>query len=80
MKPTEGGRICGACDKKIVDFSKMSWKAIEQLQRQQNNAICGMYNLQQLVYWGQEIPGKFLSFRKVAVTKGLAVSTLIWMQ
>jgi len=44
MQPTDGGRICGQCDKVIVDFSKMSWTEIEQLQRQNNNAVCGMYN------------------------------------
>lgn len=74
MNPTDGGRICGQCDKKIVDFSKMSWVEIEKLQRQNNNGVCGMYNPRQLDNWGQEIPMYNNSFLKVATITGLTIS------
>ena len=74
MNPAEGGRICGQCEKKIVDFSKKSWVEIEKLQRLHNNALCGMYNPKQLDNWGQEIPGSNNSLLKVAAIAGLTVS------
>jgi hypothetical protein len=74
MKPTEGGRICAQCDKKIVNFSNMSWSEIEKLQRQNNNAVCGMYSKQQLDNWGQEIPIYNNSLLKAAAITGLTVT------
>ena len=74
MNHTNGGRICGQCDKKIVDFSKMSWIEIENLQRQNNNTVCGMYNQKQLDNWGQEIPTHKDSLLKVAAITGLTIS------
>jgi CarboxypepD_reg-like domain len=74
MNPTDGGRICGQCDKKIVDFSKTSWSEIEKLQRQNNNGVCGMYNPRQLDNWGQEIPTYNNSLLKAAAITGLTIS------
>lgn len=74
MTPTDGGRICGRCDKKIVDFSKMSWAEIEKIQSQNNNAVCGMYNPKQLDNWGQEIPTNNNSLLKAVAITGLTVS------
>lgn len=56
MTPIKGGRICGQCHKSIIDFSKMSWKEIEQLQGEKYNSACGMYSSKQLENWGREIP------------------------
>ena len=61
MCPTNNGRICPGCNKVIIDFTKKSWKEIEEKQKQNNNAICGMYSNKQLNYWGQEIPRNKLS-------------------
>lgn len=54
MKPTDGGRICGACEKTIVDFSRMKWKEIELIQTENGNSVCGMYTDRQLTHWGKE--------------------------
>lgn len=70
MKPMNSGRLCGQCEKKIIDFSKKKWIEIEKLQRENNNSICGMYSNKQLEYWGQEIPKK-------TVGKTLATTTLL---
>src|SRR5690348_12627098 len=72
MKPTKGGRICGQCNKLIVDFSKMSWTEIEKIQLQNNNSVCGMYKPKQLDYWGQEIPRN--NFGTLVTTTALAIS------
>lgn len=53
MGKTTGGRICGACQKTIVDFSRMSWREIEHIQQENNNSVCGMYKQSQLDHWGQ---------------------------
>jgi len=74
MTPTDGGRICGQCDKKIIDFSKMSWTEIEKLQQKNNNTLCGMYNPKQLDNWGQEIPVKTNSILKAISITSLTIS------
>lgn len=74
MTPAEDGRICGQCDKKIIDFSKSSWTEIAQLQQQHNNGLCGMYNPKQLENWGREIPKSGNSLLKALAITGLTVS------
>ena len=66
MTPTNGGRICEKCNKRIVDFSKMNWAQIERIQNQNNNAVCGMYNHKQLENWGHELPTFSNSIKKAA--------------
>jgi hypothetical protein len=56
MTPAKGGRICGSCEKLIIDFSKKSWKEIENKQAQNNNSLCGVYSEKQLKHWGKEVP------------------------
>lgn len=73
MKPADGGRLCGQCNKTIIDFSKMTWADIQKIQQQNNNSVCGMYNTQQLKYWGQEIPNPSNSIVKVASITGLTL-------
>ena len=72
MQPTDSGRICGQCQKHIVDFSKMKWAEIEAIQRANNNTVCGMYSNKQLKYWGQEVPCSQLS--KSLTTAALLLS------
>lgn len=74
MAPVQGGRICGQCEKKIVDFSKSSWTEIESLQKQHNQSLCGMYHPKQLEHWGKEVPKSDNFLLKAAVITGLAVS------
>lgn len=74
MTPTEGGRICGQCSKRIVDFSNMTWAEIELLQRQNGNGLCGMYTPKQLDYWGQEIPSNRTALVKATTIAGLAIA------
>lgn len=52
MTPTEGGRICQACRKRIVNFSKMDWDEIEKIQSENQYSVCGMYSSRQLKEWG----------------------------
>lgn len=77
MQPISGGRICGQCNKKIVDFTKMSWAEIESIQHQQNNTICGIYNAKQLANWEQEIPVSNKSFLNAITVTGLSFSILV---
>jgi hypothetical protein len=72
MKPANGGRMCGQCQKKIIDFSKMKWEAIETIQEANNNAVCGMYHSKQLDNWGREVPKN--NFNKVAASTALILS------
>ncbi len=68
MSPTEKGRLCAACQKNIVDFSKMRWAEIEKLQGENGNSLCGMYSEKQLEYWGREVPAPAISrFARAAV-------------
>lgn len=77
MKPTEGGRICGKCEKKIIDFSGMSWAEIMRVQELNGFAACGMYSDKQLRHWGGEVPqGMGERWMKAAVlAAGLALGT-----
>jgi hypothetical protein len=74
MTPSDGGRLCGQCSKVIVDFSKKSWKEIEQLQQQNKNALCGMYHPKQLDNWGQEIGSRKGNLLKAATITGLTIT------
>ncbi len=77
MKPNGDKKLCGHCQKNIVDFSEMKWSEIEKIQRDNDNSVCGMYSDKQLTYWGQEIP---LSTNKALLTTafliGLSTNTL----
>ncbi len=74
MEKTEGGRICSACTKMIVDFSKMSWSEIEAIQLANNNTVCGMYNPKQLEYWGREIPSNNVKLKKFIGLSSLTIT------
>jgi hypothetical protein len=72
MTPTASGRICGKCEKVIVDFSKMSWAEIEARQRQEHYSICGMYSRRQLESWGVDPPTRACT--KLTATAALLTS------
>jgi hypothetical protein len=72
MTPTAGGRICGQCDKLIVDFTRSDWAEIERIQRANHNAVCGMYTPQQLKHWGNQVPSSACS--RLAATTAMLVS------
>lgn len=74
MAPSEHGRLCGSCQKHIVDFTKMSWSEIEKTQAENNNSLCGMYSKKQLNNWGREVPSKSEVALKAAVVTGLCLS------
>ena len=74
MTPTEHGRLCGSCQKHIVDFTKMSWSEIEKTQAENNNSLCGMYSKKQLNNWGREVPSKSELSLKAAIVTGLCLS------
>ena len=82
MKPTEGGRICGRCEKTIVDFSGMSWAEIKRMQGANGNGLCGMYSERQLKYWGQEPPRNGCSklVATAAMLAGLGVGVPVFGQ
>nr|WP_288837661.1 carboxypeptidase-like regulatory domain-containing protein [uncultured Flavobacterium sp.] len=48
MKPISGGRICGKCDKKIVDFSNMTFTDIAFFMAESKDPVCGFYLPEQL--------------------------------
>ena len=81
MTPAKGGRICGSCEKLIVDFRKKSWKEIETKQSANNNSLCGLYDQKQLDHWGKEVPksnscSKILLYTSMILSMNAATSEL----
>lgn len=48
MKPITGGRLCSKCEKKIVDFSDMSFTEIALYMSESKEPVCGFYHPEQL--------------------------------
>jgi len=48
MNPVADGRICGKCDKKIVDFSNMTFTDIAFFMAESREPVCGFYLPEQL--------------------------------
>jgi len=48
MKPVTGGRLCSKCDKRIVDFSNMSFTDIAFYMAESKEPVCGFYLPEQL--------------------------------
>ena len=81
MTPAEGGKICGSCEKLIVDFRKKYWKEIETKQSKNHHSLCGVYSERQLKYWGKEVPksnfcSKNLLYASIVLSMNAAVSEL----
>lgn len=68
MNPTQDGRICATCNKKIYDFRKKSWNEIEKLHIDFSQPVCGTYSEKQLDNWGTNIERKNWSSIKYALT------------
>ncbi len=79
MLLTDGGRICTGCGKLVIDFRKFKWKDIEITHKSNSIPTCGIYDNNQLNYWGQEVPSKKYScskFLQLSATL-LAMSQLV---
>lgn len=73
MIPVDGGRICQACEKRVVDFSELKWPEIEKIQRESDLSTCGKYSQKQLEYWGQTPPTIKTSINKTLFASLAAV-------
>ncbi|HEX8392152.1 MAG TPA: hypothetical protein VF665_07365 [Longimicrobium sp.] len=52
MKPVEGGRLCGACDRRIVDFRQWTDVEIALAHVRSEQPVCGVYSDPQLARMG----------------------------
>lgn len=68
MKPTIGGRICGECSKKIVDFRKNSHSEIAQAHLNSSSPICGIYESWQLDHGDPKPSNKTYPLTKIAAS------------
>lgn len=73
MEPVAGGRLCGKCDKKIVDFSNMSFTDIAIYMSESKEPVCGFYRPEQLA---QTKPAKSKLPLALGLTTLLAASSL----
>ena len=48
MNPVSGGRLCNKCDKKIIDFSNMTFSDIAFYMSENKEPVCGFYRPEQL--------------------------------
>lgn len=74
MSPGKNGRICGKCEKNIIDFSTMKWSQIVDIQKKGNYSVCGMYSDKQIESWGTEVPSKPTTIYKTAASIILALN------
>ena len=58
MTPSERGRICGKCDKQIIDFRNFTPLEIAREHALSNLPVCGLYTEEQLA------PTKRMTFKK----------------
>jgi hypothetical protein len=68
MTPVTGGKLCGKCDKKIVDFSNMTFSDIAFFMSESKEPICGFYKPEQL---------NQISFSKGKLPIALSLTTLL---
>lgn len=47
MSCTSRGKFCGACQKEVIDFTKMSWPQIEEIKESQAD-LCGIFLPEQM--------------------------------
>jgi len=52
MKPVPGGRLCGACDRRIIDFRKHTDVEIALAHVRSSEPVCGLYSDPQLARMG----------------------------
>jgi hypothetical protein len=68
MNPVSGGRLCNKCDKKIVDFSNMTFTDIAFYMSESKEPVCGFYRPEQL---------KQISFSKSRLPIAISLTTLL---
>ena len=56
MTPVNGGKHCCKCDKKIVDFSNMTFADIAIYMSESKEPVCGFYRQEQLIQRKQIAP------------------------
>ncbi len=67
MQPVKGGRLCESCNKKIIDFSKMTNIEIAFFMAEKKGPVCGYY-----------LPGQLPQTKKHSfLTYAAALSTMI---
>ncbi|HEX7847015.1 MAG TPA: carboxypeptidase-like regulatory domain-containing protein [Chitinophagaceae bacterium] len=71
MNPVLGGRLCSKCDKKIIDFSNMSFTDIAFFLSESKEPVCGFYLPEQL----KEIKSLNLKFPIAAGLSTLIATT-----
>ena len=73
MKPDEGGRFCGQCQKTVIDFSGMTDEAVMQTMAQQVGNVCGRFREDQLNRHLRKETNGSLGYQRLAglVTAGL---------
>ncbi len=68
MNPVSGGKLCNKCDKKIVDFSNMTFSDIAFYMSESKEPVCGFYRPEQL---------KQISFGKNKIPIAVSLTTLL---
>jgi hypothetical protein len=68
MNPVSGGRICSKCDKKIIDFSNMTFSDIALYMSESKEPVCGFYRPEQL---------KQIGFSKSKLPVAVSLTTLL---
>lgn len=68
MKPVTGGRLCNKCEKKIVDFSHMSFTEIAFYMAESKDPVCGFYLPEQL---------EQIKFNKTNLPLAIGLTTLL---
>lgn len=74
MDEVPGGRICSACEKKIIDFTGKTWNEIASLQTANNNSLCGLYTQKQLDHWGRQASSIGMNTKAIAAVSSLLLS------
>lgn len=76
LVPHEGGLKCLTCQNILKDFSKKSFKEIEEIQSSAAKPYCGVYTKQQIRNWGQEKETGLWAFGKNKLTRIAMASSL----
>lgn len=68
MPPTDGGRYCSRCARRILDFTDISDEDLKGLIAQSGGKICGMFDTEQLnrVHFNKDIRPALAAWQKAA--------------
>lgn len=88
LTPQSEGRFCGACQKTVIDFTKMSDKELYDYFKQKPGKVCGSFNAYQTnriitsdkktskTFWLSGIAASMISFLMSFNSKAQTVDTL----